>query len=99
MGKVEGDVVKDEENEYFKMVKVQWWVPMKKGSNLDERHLYENYWNGKWKCNLVDLEQWVDILAIFFSFPTWKNITNKSQINILIAYTNRAKINIMLLMQ
>jgi hypothetical protein len=30
MGKVEGDVVKDEKNEYFKMVKVQWWVPVKK---------------------------------------------------------------------
>jgi hypothetical protein len=61
--------------------------------------MYENYWNGKWKCNLVDLEQWVDILAIFFFFPTWKNITNKSQINILVTYTNRAKINIMLLMK
>jgi hypothetical protein len=36
MGRAEGDVVKDEENEYFKMVKVQWWAPMKKLSNLDE---------------------------------------------------------------
>jgi hypothetical protein len=36
MGKMEGDVVKDEESEYFKMVRVQWWVPMKKGSKLDE---------------------------------------------------------------
>jgi len=51
MGRVEGDVVKDKDTEYFKMVKVQWWVPMKKGSKLDERHLYENCWNGKWKCN------------------------------------------------
>jgi len=30
MGKAEGDVIKDEENEYSKMVKVQWWAPMKK---------------------------------------------------------------------
>jgi hypothetical protein len=30
MGRVEGDVIKDEENEHFKMVRVQWWVPMKK---------------------------------------------------------------------
>jgi hypothetical protein len=36
------DVIKDEENEYFKMVRVQWWVPMKKKSNLDVRHLYED---------------------------------------------------------
>jgi hypothetical protein len=31
MGRAEGDVFKDKENEYFKMVRVQWWVPMKKG--------------------------------------------------------------------
>jgi len=36
MGKAKGDVIKDEENEYFKMVKVQWWVLVKIGSNLDE---------------------------------------------------------------
>jgi hypothetical protein len=42
MEKAKSDVVKDEENEYFKMVKVQWWVFVKKGSKLDERHLYED---------------------------------------------------------
>ncbi len=42
MGKAKGDVIKDEKNEYFKMVKVQWWVPLKIRSNLDEWHLYEN---------------------------------------------------------
>jgi len=26
MGKIEGDVIKDEDNEYFKMVRVPWWV-------------------------------------------------------------------------
>jgi len=31
MGRSEGDVIKDENSEYFKMVKVQWWVPVKKG--------------------------------------------------------------------
>jgi hypothetical protein len=36
MGKAKCDVIKDENNEYFKMLRVQWWVPMKKGSNLDE---------------------------------------------------------------
>jgi hypothetical protein len=36
MGRTKGDVVKDEESEYFKMVRVQWWVPMKKGLKLDE---------------------------------------------------------------
>ncbi len=28
------DVAKDDQNEFFKMLKVQWWVLMKKGSNL-----------------------------------------------------------------
>jgi hypothetical protein len=55
MGKAQGDVVKTKEIEFFKMVKVQWWVPMKKGKTLDEQHLYEDCWNDKWKCNFVDL--------------------------------------------
>jgi hypothetical protein len=94
MGRTEGDVIKDEKNKYFKMVRVQWWVPMKKKSNLDEQHLYENCWNGKWKCILVDLEQWFDILTILFSFLARKNTTNKSQINTLATYASRAKINL-----
>ncbi len=69
MWRVKGNVIKDKKNEYFKMVRVQWWVPMKKRSNLDERHMYKNCWNGKWKCNLVDPEQWLDISTIFSSFP------------------------------
>jgi hypothetical protein len=42
-------VIKDDESEYFKMVRIQRWVLVKKGSNLDEQHLYEDRWNGKWK--------------------------------------------------
>ncbi len=55
---------------------------MKKCSNLDEQHLYEDCWNGKWKCNLADLKQWFNISIVFFSFLVLKNITKKSQINI-----------------
>jgi hypothetical protein len=36
MGRVEGDVIKDEENESFQMEKVQWWVLVKERSILDE---------------------------------------------------------------
>jgi hypothetical protein len=63
-----------------------------KRSNLDE-HLYEDCWNGMWKCNLTNPKQWLDISTIFLSFPTWKNTTNKSQINIPTIYASRAKIN------
>ncbi len=41
---------------------------MKKGSNLDEQCLYEDCWNGKWKCNLADLEYWFKIVVVLFSF-------------------------------
>jgi hypothetical protein len=75
------------------MVRVQWWVPVKKWSNLDQWHLYENCWNGKWKCNLADLKQWLDILAILLSFLAQKNTTNKSQINIFATYAGKAKVN------
>ncbi len=68
MGRVEGDVIKDENSEYFKMVKVQWWVPVKKRSNFNEWHLYEDYQNGKWKCNLASPEQWLNISTILFFF-------------------------------
>ncbi len=41
--RTQGDVVKYEENAFFKMVRVQWWVFVKKGKNLDDQHLYEDY--------------------------------------------------------
>jgi hypothetical protein len=55
--------------------------------------LYENCWNGKWKCNLLDLKQWLHISGIIFSIPARKNATNKSQINIFATYASRAKFN------
>ncbi len=94
MGGAKGDVVKDEESEYFKMVRVQWWVPMKKRSYLDECHLYEDCWNGKWKFNITNLDQWLDILAIISSFLAWKNTTKKSQISIPSTYANKTKFNL-----
>jgi len=54
---VEGDVIKNEESEYFKMVRVQSWVLVKKESNLDVKHMYEDCCNGKWKCNLANPKQ------------------------------------------
>ncbi len=92
--RTKGDAIKDEKSEYFKMVRVQWWVLVKEGSNLDAQHLYEDCWNGKWKCNLSNLEQWLDILTILFCFPTHKNTMKKSQINILVTYASRAKVNL-----
>jgi hypothetical protein len=49
MGKTKCDVVKDQENENYK-VYVQWWVHVRKGVKNDEE-LYHNCWLNKWKCN------------------------------------------------
>jgi hypothetical protein len=54
MGGTHNDGVKDDQNEFFKMVRVQWWVPTKKGLNSNERCFYKNCYDDKWKCNLVD---------------------------------------------
>jgi hypothetical protein len=46
MGKAKSDVVKDQENENYRKVYVQWWVLVKKGAKNDEE-LYHNYWLNK----------------------------------------------------
>ncbi len=61
---------------------------------MDEQHLDEDYWNGKWKCNLANLEQWLDISTILLSFHAQKNTRNKGQINILVAYAGTCKVNL-----
>jgi hypothetical protein len=63
------------------MVHVQWWVPFKKGAHNDV-DLYCDSWEGKWKCNLANPMQWVDIDSIAFSFPAKKNITMNNIITI-----------------
>jgi len=66
---------------------------MKKCKNLDERHLYEDCWNGKWKCNFANLEQLLDISFVLFSFLAQKK-SNKNQITIPTACVSRAKVNL-----
>jgi len=91
MGRTQCDVVKGEQTEFFKMVTVQWWVPMKRGSNLDEQHLCEDC---KWKCNLTNPEQWLNISVVHFSFPIQKNRTKKSQISIPMSFVFQVKVNL-----
>jgi hypothetical protein len=82
----------------IKMNSSKWWgftsgFQWKKGSNLDEWRLYEDCWNSKWKCNLANVEQWFKI-SVLFSFPSWKIITNKSQITIPNSCSSWKKMNI-----
>jgi len=93
MGRVHSDVVKDVNDEYYQMVHVQWWVPFKKWARNDVE-LYQGYWEGKWKCNLSDPMQWVDIDSIAFSFPTRKNTTMNNVVMISDVHASQARANI-----
>jgi hypothetical protein len=93
MGRVENDVVRDQENENYKKVYVQWWVPMRKGAKNDEE-LYHNCWLNKWKNNHVDPRQWVEIFCIMFCFLAKNNIIVHSMINISATHAFKAKTNL-----
>jgi hypothetical protein len=60
VGKMHSEVVKDGNDEHYRMVHVHWWVVCKKGTHNNVKS-YQDYWQGRWKCNLIDPMQWVDI--------------------------------------
>ncbi len=93
MGRAESDVVRDQENENYKNVYVQWWVPMRKGAKNDEE-LYHTCWLNKYKCNHIDPKQWVEISCVTFSFLTRSNITINSMISINATHAFKAKTNL-----
>jgi hypothetical protein len=72
MGRAKSDVVRDQENDNYMKVYVQWWVHVRKGTKNDEE-LYHNCWLSKWKCNHADPKQWVEISSITFSFSVRSN--------------------------
>jgi hypothetical protein len=93
MGRAESDVVKGQDNENYKKLYVQWWIPMKKTARNDEE-LYHNYWLNKWKNNHADPKQWVEISSIVFSFSTRSNSIVNSIININTTHASKAKTNL-----
>jgi hypothetical protein len=64
MGRAKSDV-KDQENEYYRKVYVQWWVLVRKGVKNDEE-LCHNCWLNKWKCNHVDPNNGSKYLVLHF---------------------------------
>jgi hypothetical protein len=56
--------------------------------------MFEDCWNGMWKCNLINPKQGLDISTILLSFHVQKNTTNKSQINILATHVSIVKVNL-----
>jgi hypothetical protein len=70
MWRAKNDVVKDDQYDNFKHVHIQWWVQLKKGARNDRKLLLN-----KWKCNLANWKQWVNISSIQLSFPTISNVT------------------------
>jgi len=68
-------------------------LPFKKGAHNDV-DFYQNYWQGRWKYNRVNLMQWVDIDSIAFSFLVRKNTTMNNTITISDVHGSQVKINI-----
>jgi len=93
MGKAKSDVVRDQENENYRKVYVQWWVLMKKGAKNDE-NLYDNCWLSKWKCDHAYPKQWVEISYVVFSFSAIGNTTCNSIISISVTHASKAKANL-----
>ncbi len=73
--------------------KLQWWVPYKR-RECNNVNFYKDYWQGRWKCNLVNPMQWVDINSIIFLFLARKNIPMNITITISDVHGNLIKINI-----
>jgi hypothetical protein len=93
MGRGESDAVKDQENENYRKVYVQWWVLIKKGAKNDEE-LYNNFWLSKWKNNHVDPKQWVEISCVAFSLSARSNIIVLSMISISAIHGSKIEHNL-----
>ncbi len=87
------DVFKDEGNEHYRMVHVQWWVSLKKGA-MNDVEMYWNYWWGKWKCNLNDPMQWLNFNSIAFSLLSRKKMIVNNTITISDVHASWARANI-----
>jgi len=92
-GKGQSDVVRDQKNENYRKVYVQWWVHVKKEAKNDEE-LCHNCWLNKWKNNHVDPKQWVKISCVVFSFSTRSNIIVHSMISIIATHASKAKVHL-----
>jgi hypothetical protein len=92
MGRVESDVVRDQENENYK-VYIQCRVFVRKGTKNNEE-LCHNCWLSKWKNNHANLKQWVEISCVAFSFSTRSNIIVHSMIHISVTHSSKAKANL-----
>lgn len=91
MGRAKNDVVRELDYENYRKIHVQWWVLLKKGVKNDEE-LYCDHWLSKWKCNLGDPKQWVDILFVF-SFAK-SNMTINSIVTISVTHASKARANL-----
>jgi hypothetical protein len=85
------DVVKDQENENYIKVYVQWWVPMRKGAKNDEE-LYHNCWLSKWNIIMQTQKNGLKYL-LTFSFSIRSNTIVNSIMNINATHAYKAKAN------
>jgi hypothetical protein len=48
----------------------------------------------KWKCNLGDPKQWVDILLVLFPFATQSNMTINNIVTISATHASKVRVNL-----
>ncbi len=60
IGRVKNKVEKDEQADNFRHFHIQLWASEKKEAR-NERELFRDCWLSKWKCNLTNPKQWVNI--------------------------------------
>jgi threonine/homoserine/homoserine lactone efflux protein len=81
MRRVKNEVEKDEQSDNFRHFHIQLWVSKKKEAR-NERELFCDCWLSKWKCNLTNPKQWVNISSVLFSFLVRNNVIINSIIMI-----------------
>jgi hypothetical protein len=60
----------------------------------NDKKLYQDCWMNKWKCNLANPKQWVDISFILFSFLARNIVTINNIIMINVNNVIKAKQNL-----
>jgi hypothetical protein len=72
MGEALEEIDMNPNNDNYKKVHVNWWVPVGRG-NLDEKLLYENCWERNWKPNPSDPPRWEEIDTIVHGWKPKKD--------------------------
>ena len=75
LGEALGDIELNPQSPQYKKVYVGWWIPMGR-VGLDEKSLYQDCWDKKWRHNPSDLPRWEDIGSISHGWKAKKEVSS-----------------------